>query len=370
MVYLLSMAPAGTTDPSRPREAPNLPDSTRLAGPSEGATRIVCPALAERPSLLASVIVPTVGRRDLVARLLVALARQTLPLERFEVIVVVDGGTEGTEGIDEMIEGLRDRLRITCLVQPRGGRASACNTGLRRAGGHVVVFLDDDMEPIPGWLQAHLDAHGGTLGRCVMGAAPITVDAESRPFEVWMSRNFDDHNAKLARPGHAFVLRDFYTGNTSMVRGLLLEVGGFDEDFRVYGHEDLELLVRLRRRGTELRFEPAAVARQEYHKVFPTFARDTQQAGATAVLLARKHPEIAPEVVLYRGGGRVWRTVSACLLFATRHWSGVPRLVVALESLLARAAPNRLSRFYACAADYFFWVGVQQADPRGRRVFG
>ena len=318
------------------------------------------------PAPLASVVVPTVGHRDLVARLLDALVHQTVPTERFEVVVVVDGESEGTQ---ELVESFAGSLRLTCLTQPHAGRASACNAGARQASGSLVVLLDDDMQPVPGWLGAHLEAHDGALRRCVMGAVPVLLDERSRPLEVWMGRRFDDHNTKLARPDHVFVLRDFYTGNTSIRRDVLLEVGGFDEDFRVYGHEDLELLVRLRRLGADLRFAPAAVAWQDYQKSFSNFAHDTEQAGRTAVLLAQKHPDVAPEVVLYRGGRRIWRTVNACLLFATRRSARVPRLIVALESFLAKVAPNRLSRFYALAADFFFWAGVQEADPRGRRIF-
>lgn len=315
---------------------------------------------------LASVVVPTVGRRDLVARLLDALVHQTIPPERFDVVVVIDGGTDKTR---KLVESFRGDLRLTCLTQPHTGRASARNAGVRRASSDVLVLLDDDMEPVPGWLEAHLEAHDGALRRCVMGAAPVPVDKRSRPFEAWISRGFDDHNAKLARPDHVLVLRDFYIGNTSIRRDVLLEVGAFDESFRVYGHEDLELYVRLRRAGVELRFEPAALAWQDYHKSFSVFADDTQQAGETAVLLAGKHPDVAPEIVAYRGGGRIWRRANDCLLFATRRSATLPRLIVVLESFLARVAPNRLSRFYACAADYFFWAGVQRADPRGRGVF-
>ena len=64
----------------------------------------------------------------------------------------------------------------------------------------------------------------------------------------------------LAQPGHEFTARDFYSGNASLRTEILREVGGFSESFTVYGNEDVDLSLRLRARGVELRYDAGALA--------------------------------------------------------------------------------------------------------------
>src|SRR6187455_3008025 len=80
--------------------------------------------------VLASVIVPTWQRRASVARLLEALTRQTLEPGAFEVIVVVDGSTDGT--VELLAAGWRP-LQLLVHRQDNSGRAAACNAGLALA---------------------------------------------------------------------------------------------------------------------------------------------------------------------------------------------------------------------------------------------
>ncbi|MBX7232932.1 MAG: glycosyltransferase [Caldilineales bacterium] len=46
-----------------------------------------------------SVIIPTYNRKAMLKQTLASLARQTFPCDRFEVIVVDDGGSDGTEAV-------------------------------------------------------------------------------------------------------------------------------------------------------------------------------------------------------------------------------------------------------------------------------
>jgi GT2 family glycosyltransferase len=311
---------------------------------------------ASRPD--ASVVVPTAGRRDAVARLLTSLGRQTVAADRFETIVVLNGVVDGT---DELVERFEASYRLVVLHEEKRGRAAACNAGAARATAEIVVFLDDDMEPSPDWLAAHLDRHRETPRVAVMGAVPVAVTARTAPLERWIARNFEEHHARLSSGERPFHLRDFYTGNTSFPTAVFAEVGGFDDAYTQYGHEDLELLVRLREANVGVVFEPRAVARQSYDKSFAAFARDMRGTGRTAVQLAETHAEAAAEVTAFRGGRGGWSNLRAVLLRASRYPLGIPHLVVALGRVLARVAPRHTTLFYELASDYFFWLGVQDA---------
>jgi len=314
-----------------------------------------------------SIIIPTYRRRDSIARCLRALQQQTLPAERYEVIVVVDGAEDGTR---ELVAEFRAPYQLQGIWQPNGGRAAAINQGLRAASGMLLILLDDDMEPAEGFVAAHWQAHraAGRLG--VMGAAPIILTKAAPPLVThYIGPKFNQHLERLARPDHSLVLRDFYSGNFSVQRAVLLEVGGFDEAFKVYGNEDLELSYRLTRAGVRLAYCAEALAFQHYTKDFCALARDTIAKGQTAVLLASKHPETLPELQLsqYKGASFPWRLLRGAMLRLARHWPRVPLLVVATARALEPLAPGRWLR-YRLTLDYCYWVGAEAALCENRRA--
>jgi GT2 family glycosyltransferase len=320
---------------------------------------------SDRPD--ASIVVPTAGRREAIGRLLTSLGEQTVGTDRFETIVVLNHVVDGT---GEVVEQFEAPYRLVVLQEEKRGRAAACNAGAARATAEVVVFLDDDMEPSPGWLAAHVARHRETPRVAVMGAVPIVVTAQTPPLERWIARNFEEHHERLSSAERPFHLRDFYTGNASFPAAVFAEVGGFDEAYTQYGHEDLELLVRLREANVGVVFEPRAVARQSYDKTFAAFARDMRGTGRTAVQLAETHPGAADDVTAFRGGPRGWSHVRALLVRASRYPLGIPHIVMALARVLEGVAPRHTTLFYALSSDYFFWLGVQDAGGTSAALTG
>lgn len=312
------------------------------------------------PSIRVSVVIPTYRRRASLERTLKALGCQTLPASDYEVVVAIDGSEDGTRELVAMFPAL---FRLTSVWQPNAGRASACNTGIARAQGKLVVLLDDDMEPVPEFLAAHLEAHPPGSRRAVVGPVPIPNDPADLPIVEYRRRGMQALQERFAQPGYTLRFRDVYTGNCSVRRDVLQQVGGFDATFTLYGHEDYELALRLANAGVELAYSPRAVAYQRYEKDFPAMARDCIARGHTAVLFARKHPEQAAELRLgsYREGSRKWRLVRALLLWLSTLRADVPDQVVRLITSLERRRPRRLDKWYALAVDYFFWLGVREA---------
>lgn len=302
-----------------------------------------------------SVVIPTFNRRESILRALAALERQDLPPDEFEVVVAVDGSDDGT---GEALAAQAPPYRLRTVDGPRRGRAGACNAGVLAAEGSIVVILDDDMEPAPSCLSAHRRHHAAGTRVCVMGAAPVVVDAASPHAAEFMAWKFRLHLATLARPDHRFRLRDFYSGNTSVRRSVLVDSGLFDESFTAYGNEDLELSLRLRAAAVELRYDATALAHQHYEKSLAGLAHDTFEKGTTAVLLARAHPATFDELQLaeWRAHSRARRALRALLLAVRR-----PALVLAAARALERVRAARRPMFYVLLLDYFYWHGVQSA---------
>ena len=311
-----------------------------------------------------SIVIPTYQRCASVQRVLSALAQQTFPPNDYEVIVSIDGSQDGTQ---EMIAALSMPYALRSVWQPNRGRAAACNAGIQIARAEVLVILDDDMEPGPEFLQAHWDAHQrsgrGDSRSGVLGAVPIKFDPTSPPIAEYIAAKFAEHQHKLAQPDHVLTLRDFYTGNFSIRREIMCEVGGFDEAFKIYGNEDLELSLRLSQAGVQFVFSPEAATWQHFEKNFAAVAKDNIAKGRTAVLLAIKHAETFSDSRLstYRQGSRKWRAVRDGLLWLSRWLNAVPRGVMRGVTWLEKRRPQRLMLYYMLALEYFFWVGAQAA---------
>jgi GT2 family glycosyltransferase len=310
--------------------------------------------------LAVSVLIPSHQRREALRRALLSLANQSAPVGSYEVIVSIDGSTDGSE---EMIASNVFAYALRVTAGPARGRAAACNSALELARGEVLIVLDDDMQASRGFVERHRSHHPPGSRLCVMGAVPIELDDSSPHAARYVREKFNSHLEVLAQPGHEFTARDFYSGNASLRTEVLREVGGFSESFTIYGNEDVDLSLRLRESGVELRYDAGAMAAQEYDKGLPELSADTTQKGQTAVILARAHPAVFPELKLASpwDGSRPWLAARAGLLGLTRRMPGLRGVVVALAARLERLGLWRQSLFYRAVLDYAFWAGVDAA---------
>jgi GT2 family glycosyltransferase len=309
------------------------------------------------PEPAVSVVIPTHERREALRRALSSLAEQTAAADDYEVVVALDACADGT---GEMLESHAAPFALRWVEPGSRGRAAACNAAIAEARGDVLIVLDDDMRASPELVERHRGHHPPGSRRCVMGAVPVVLEEGSTHAARYVERKFDAHLSRLGDPEHLNLPRSFYTGNASLRAETMREVGGFDESFGVYGNEDVELSLRLRKAGVELAYDPEALARQEYGKDLRGLLRDTFEKGGTTVLLARAHPEFFGYLRLAepRESKRPWLTARAALLWAARRSRAAHRAVFAAAALLERAGFWRRPLFYRAALDYAFWAGA------------
>ncbi len=103
-----------------------------------------------------SVAVASYNRRESLASVLETLGRQIYPADRFEVVVVLDGSSDGSA---ERVRGLELPYSLRLLEQENRGLAATRNRGVAEAANPVVLFLDDDIVPEPSYLAEHAAAH-------------------------------------------------------------------------------------------------------------------------------------------------------------------------------------------------------------------
>ena len=242
----------------------------------------------------------TYNRRALLGRVLEALFRQDLDPEKYEIVLVDDGSNDGT--YESVIAPLHPPCAFHVVRQQNAGLARGRNAGIARARGEHILFMDDDVLATPGLLSAHVRFHE-RHPRSICRAGVINVESfDELPAPRYSWRNYSG----------AY----FWTTNVSLPLELVRAAGGFDERFREYGWEDLELGFRLRQMGV-----PSLLARDAivYHyKPAPKgddVAKMVRQARAqsrTAVQFLDKHPHWRVALAT----GQVW---------PVRLWSAVAR---------------------------------------------
>jgi glycosyltransferase involved in cell wall biosynthesis len=239
-----------------------------------------------------SVVTPTRDKVALLERTLGSLAAQDLERGSFEVVVVDDGSRDDTPAFLARFEG-GFQLHAVRLEENRG-RAAARNRGLEHATGELVVFLDDDMECVPGFLRAHRELHEQNPRSGGIGNVVNHPEVVAAPIDRYMS----SRGAQKIRNRGLIPWKYFSTNNSSVRKEDLDAVGGFDEGFVYYGFEDLELGWRLvRERGLTLRFvEGARSFHIHPHTLEEVLEKKTLCGRASLPYLFRKHPEVRREM--------------------------------------------------------------------------
>ncbi|MDR7409595.1 MAG: glycosyltransferase family 2 protein [Armatimonadota bacterium] len=230
-----------------------------------------------------TVVVPAYNAAGVLGNCLQHLAEQDYPKELYEVVVVDDGSTDGTRQVVQDCARRLD-LPLRYVRQDNSGLAAARNAGARLASYPVVLFLDPDMWAQPQLLRAHARHYDG--GRvAVQGTRLLHPAAKVTPFME--TKELLPDLTRRRRVG----LSPYHTvmSNFSLRAEDLWSVGGFDEAFRGYGWEDIEMGFRLHRAGVELRWEPAAFAWHHHVESLEERLRKQREAGTNAVYFWRKH---------------------------------------------------------------------------------
>jgi GT2 family glycosyltransferase len=197
------------------------------------------------------------------------------------------------------------------VVLDYAGMVRARNVGLAAARGGVVIFLDDDVVPRPGLIEAHLAAYadpkvGGVAGRVLDPGQEDGVPSPPKGFDPgaeWRQAHFDH-----AVPGDVMTARGC---NMSFRLTVLTQLGGFDPFIRIF-RDDTDMCLRVIAAGYVIRFVPAAVL---VHLNAPS--------GGTRGTVAEANGRVAREWRLYHQLHRHYRDN---LYFILRHFRGAQRL--------------------------------------------
>jgi len=211
-----------------------------------------------------SIVIPVYNNLHL-TRTCLEKVRENTSGAAYEVIVVENGSTDGTR---EFLLREQEAGRLRAIVNDANlGFARACNMGAREARGRYVVFLNNDTEPLWGWLQALVEKAEEDEAIAAVGAKLLYPNGTVQhagvvflpdgyypitPVHVYQGFSKDAPQVNRRREVQAV------TGACMLVRrDVFLSLGGFDEEFR-NGYEDVDFCLRVREAGYRVVYIPEA----------------------------------------------------------------------------------------------------------------
>ncbi|GGH62995.1 glycosyltransferase family 2 protein [Rothia aerolata] len=309
----------------------------------------------------AAVIIPTRGGAAKLHYPLDALEQQTE--KDFQVIVVCDGDIDGSE---EVVDSYRKRgiLNIEAIVFPENrGRVAALNAGHRAAHAHVLIRCDDDLEPAADFVEQHVRLHRGPEEVGVVGLVRniFPENAYSRAYGYFRDSKFREE-AYASREEKRW---HFWNANVSLTRSMYEKIGGYDERYRLYGWEDVDMGYMLYRAGVSIILAPELET--DHHIAATTSASRATRAlysGAARATFVEKH---GSHVLAETKPNGIWgflvRSNSRVTNEKTIHLAG--KLI---DSVADRLPKNIAEKLIALLVESAGYAGIKYPH-RAQKVF-
>lgn len=263
-----------------------------------------------------SVVVPTYKRPELMMNCLLALSKQDLAKNDFEIIVVSDGPDDATREMMHNINHLVLPYVQYLTLNENSGPASARNAGWKKANGQLVAFTDDDCRPSHGWLSALWNAYEFYAKNEIAFSGKVIVPIPDAP---------TDYELNTSHLAYA----DFITANCACSKMVLEKINGFDERFKVAWREDSDLEFRLIENGISIiRIEEAVVV-HPVRKAKWGVSIDEQRKTMFNALLYKKFPSLFRKKIQRRPAWNYYLIVAGALLTVIGLIAGKKSLMIA-----------------------------------------
>jgi glycosyltransferase involved in cell wall biosynthesis len=222
-----------------------------------------------------SIIIPTYNRINKLTECLQACVELDYPRDRFEVIVVDDGGDMILENI---LKPFKQQIDIKLISQNRAGPATARNTGAVKAAGDYLIFTDDDCKPCPDWLKTlsgHFSRHPDAgIGGIMINALEDNIYSTASQMLIDYLQSYFNKQPHTA----SFLT----TSNLAVPKDAFQRAGCFNAAFPRAAGEDREFCARWLRQGRALVFLSNAKVLHSHHLTFRSFIRQHFNYGQGA----------------------------------------------------------------------------------------
>ena len=234
-----------------------------------------------------SVVIPTYNDIDVLPATLAPLLADEATTE---IVIVVDGSTDGSYELLQSMAAQDDRLR-PFLIENRG-RTGAGQYALEQATHEIVLMLDADVVGAPGLVSGHARVHAeGGRPRLVMGYMPTPVPPPgdgSFVYERYADQYERACDAWERDPQNVFSRH--WAGNVSCPREILIAAGGYDAGAPIKYMDDLEMGLRLARTELEPVFVRSLLAEHRLQRSVAGYVSTSRKYGQAIVMIDQLHP--------------------------------------------------------------------------------
>jgi len=239
-----------------------------------------------------SVIIPTYNRCDILEKCLVALNGQTLPAERFELIVVDDGSRDATAQVAIRFQQEIYGGRLTFLQQRNSGQNAARNRAIAVARGNLLMFINDDTIAAPTMLAEHYRLHAAHPEENVAVLGRVTRSRDI-PWNIFATLHLDETFAQWEGKTE-LDWRSFITCNLTVKKSFLDKYGVYDESLRY--NDDVELGERLSRHGLRILYNPDSLGYHDHYLTEEDFLGIAKKSGASLAVWYKRAPHLEREL--------------------------------------------------------------------------
>lgn len=302
-----------------------------------------------------SVVIPTIGQTTTLPLTVASLAAQDVE----DIVIVIDGPPTDPD----MMSALSQYKQVRLL--PLGH-----NQGVNRARAHgiaaarhpVIVLLDDDIIPHPGFVNGHRQAHDGYLHRVAIGYIPVALPKTRTGSDLAAYEFAAQYEKSVQRwrmhPNE--VLAGLWAGNVSARRDLFARI----EFPPLTYFEDLDMGLRLAENGGEGVFLPHVVGTHHYSKGIRSFQNESVARGHGAAQLEQLWGEIPAGIVTNVHGPQ---GVKGAIVRILSWFSAIPGIGWCGRGLITAAGWCRLWRAQSWLAGVVRLAIERQSFLRARK---
>jgi glycosyltransferase involved in cell wall biosynthesis/predicted O-methyltransferase YrrM len=242
-----------------------------------------------------SVIITTYNRINLLERVLEAFVHQTVPKEKFEVIIVDDGSNPKAESCAHQF---KDKINIKYFYHENSGLAFSRNIGIEYASYEIVAFADDDDIPSPHYVSEHLKSHAGhpETNIAVLGKLEWNDSVQVTPFMDYITKVSGEYfSFENLKDNNFYDVWKWWGGLISCKKELLLKYKPvFDERF-TFGYEDTDLAIRMMNDDIKILYNANAKSFIIKKVEFEEFLNRRIKQGRSLFQLELKHGNVVTD---------------------------------------------------------------------------
>jgi GT2 family glycosyltransferase len=330
--------------------------------------------------LYASVIVSAYNRLEALKLCLSELLQQTIESDKYEIILVDDCSTDGTE--DYIREIIKTESNIRYIRhQENQGLASARNSGIMSAKGKYIIFLDCDIIPEPDFIEKFLFYHAQYSNERIAVIGNLSFDktfTDKNNIAYFVQSRYLGCKTRREKAQIDYLnlpTRYFAGGIASMLTSTVMEVGLFDSTFKYYGAEDTDYGIRLGNHGVRLIFGDSIKAYHHDPVSLEKYKNKRIEAAREGFkIMFKKHPGCYDDTwiklltPINKEKDRILLIVIKLLLTTVLN----PFNIYILEYWLRKTNKSRLlysSILYKCAVMGWTLIGLQQANKKSSSVW-